>query len=151
MAKLTRLIHQIVIQLHLVAESCTICSSSSRQPVRKLLDTPSYTKTGHYKKTCWLPVNLYCFHSSLSVVLSRNIRTNLASVTGILTTHHFVLSLKIGSYLSWLLCSTAQRCQHVALSLSGAALHHSTVLIQCTIITKMTATILHKCVTKIPI
>jgi hypothetical protein len=26
----------------LVAESCTICSSRSRRPVRKLLDTPSY-------------------------------------------------------------------------------------------------------------
>jgi hypothetical protein len=41
-AKLTRLTHKIVIQLHLVAESCTICSSCSRQPVWKLLDTPSY-------------------------------------------------------------------------------------------------------------
>jgi len=41
-AKLTRLIHKIAIQLYLVAESCTICSSSSRRPVRKLLDTPSY-------------------------------------------------------------------------------------------------------------
>jgi len=43
-AKLTRLTHKIaIIQLHLVAESCTICSTHSRQPVRKLLDTPSYT------------------------------------------------------------------------------------------------------------
>jgi hypothetical protein len=41
-AKLTRLTHKIAIQLHLVAESCTICSSRSRRPVRKLLDTPSY-------------------------------------------------------------------------------------------------------------
>jgi hypothetical protein len=40
--KLTRLIHKIAIQLHLVAERCTTCSSRSRQPVRKLLDTPSY-------------------------------------------------------------------------------------------------------------
>jgi hypothetical protein len=40
-AKLTRLTHKIAIRLHLVAESCTICSSRSRQPVRKLLDTPS--------------------------------------------------------------------------------------------------------------
>jgi len=39
-AKLTRLTHVIVIQLLLVAESCTICSSRSRRPVRKLLDTP---------------------------------------------------------------------------------------------------------------
>jgi hypothetical protein len=41
-AKLTRLTHEIAIQLHLVAESCAICSSRSRRPVRKLLDTPSY-------------------------------------------------------------------------------------------------------------
>jgi len=41
-AKLTRLTHKIAIKLHLVAESCTICSSRSRQPVRKLLVTPSY-------------------------------------------------------------------------------------------------------------
>jgi len=34
-AKLTRLIHEIV------AERCTICSSRSRRPVRKLLDTHS--------------------------------------------------------------------------------------------------------------
>jgi hypothetical protein len=41
-AKLTRLTHKIAIQLHLVAESCTICSSRSGRPVLKLLDTPSY-------------------------------------------------------------------------------------------------------------
>jgi hypothetical protein len=40
--KLTRLTHKIAIQLHLLAESCTICSSCYRRPVRKLLDTPSY-------------------------------------------------------------------------------------------------------------
>jgi hypothetical protein len=39
-AKLTRLTHRIAIQLHLVAESCTICSSRSSRPVRKLSDTP---------------------------------------------------------------------------------------------------------------
>jgi hypothetical protein len=44
-AKLTRLAHKIAIQLHLVAESCTICSSLSRRPVLKLLDTTSYTLT----------------------------------------------------------------------------------------------------------
>jgi hypothetical protein len=41
-AKLTRLTQKIVIQLHLMAESCTVCSSHSRQPAQKLLDTPSY-------------------------------------------------------------------------------------------------------------
>jgi hypothetical protein len=44
-AKLTRLIYKITIQLHLVAESCTICSSRSRRVVRKLLDTPSCAVT----------------------------------------------------------------------------------------------------------
>jgi len=38
-AKLTRVTHKIAIQMHLVAESCSICSA--RRPVRKLLDTPS--------------------------------------------------------------------------------------------------------------
>jgi hypothetical protein len=41
-AKLARLTHKIAIQLHLVAESCIICSSHARRPVRKLLDTSSY-------------------------------------------------------------------------------------------------------------
>jgi hypothetical protein len=35
-AKLTRLTYKIAIQLHLVVENCTICSSRSRQPVRKI-------------------------------------------------------------------------------------------------------------------
>jgi hypothetical protein len=30
--KLTRLTHKIAIQMHLVAENCTICSSRSRRP-----------------------------------------------------------------------------------------------------------------------
>jgi len=38
-AKLTRLTHRIAIQPYLMAESCTICSSRSRRPVRKLLYT----------------------------------------------------------------------------------------------------------------
>jgi hypothetical protein len=42
-AKVTGMTHKIAIQLHFVVESCTICSSGSRWPVRKLLDTPSYT------------------------------------------------------------------------------------------------------------
>jgi hypothetical protein len=41
-AKLTRLTHKIAVQLHQVAETCTICSSRSRWWVQKLLDTPSY-------------------------------------------------------------------------------------------------------------
>jgi hypothetical protein len=42
--KLTRLTNKIAIQPHLVAKSCTICSSRSRRPVRKLSDTLSYSK-----------------------------------------------------------------------------------------------------------
>jgi hypothetical protein len=42
-AKLTRLTHKIAIQLHPVAERCTICSSRSRRPVRKLLELSSYS------------------------------------------------------------------------------------------------------------
>jgi hypothetical protein len=49
-AKLTRLSYKIVIQLDLVAESCTIYSSPASRPVRKLLDTPSYTTL--YTKGC---------------------------------------------------------------------------------------------------
>jgi len=41
--KLTVLTHKIAIQLNLVADSCIICTSRSRWPVRKLWDTPSYT------------------------------------------------------------------------------------------------------------
>jgi len=41
-AKLTRMTHRIVTQLHLVAESYTICSSSPMRPFRKLLDITSY-------------------------------------------------------------------------------------------------------------
>jgi len=45
-AKLFRLTpHKIAIQLHLVAESCTIHSPRSRRPVRKLFDTPLYIFT----------------------------------------------------------------------------------------------------------
>jgi hypothetical protein len=42
-SEVTRLIHKMAIQPHLVAESCTICNSRCRWPVRKLLNTPSYT------------------------------------------------------------------------------------------------------------
>jgi len=44
--KLTTLTNKIATQLHLVAESYTICSSRSRWPVRKLWDTPSYINIG---------------------------------------------------------------------------------------------------------
>jgi len=41
--KVIRLTHKIAIQVHLVAESCTIPRSRSRRPVRKLLETMSYS------------------------------------------------------------------------------------------------------------
>jgi hypothetical protein len=43
-ARLIRLTHRIAIRLHLGAEGCTICSSLSRRPVRKLLHTPVYAE-----------------------------------------------------------------------------------------------------------
>jgi hypothetical protein len=52
-AKLTRLTHRIAIQMHLVAESCTICNSRSRRPVRKLLDTPSHINMKHIKEAAF--------------------------------------------------------------------------------------------------
>jgi len=52
--------NKTTIQLHLTAESCTIYSSSSRRPVRKILDTPSYKRgvlpLWHpyaFKEWCW--------------------------------------------------------------------------------------------------
>jgi len=41
--KFSRLTHKIAIKLRLVAERCIIWSCRSRRPVRKLLDTLSYT------------------------------------------------------------------------------------------------------------
>jgi hypothetical protein len=75
-AKLTRLTHKIAIQLHLVAESYTICSSRSRWAVRKLLDTPSY-----------------CFsflHAHSTVALNKILSKlkNFALVTWSLKLHH---------------------------------------------------------------
>jgi len=40
-ANLTGLTHKTAIQQHLLAQSYTNCSSRSRRPVRKLLDTRS--------------------------------------------------------------------------------------------------------------
>jgi hypothetical protein len=47
-SKLTIPTNKIAIQLHLVAENCSICSSRSRRPVRKLLDTPSYVRCDRF-------------------------------------------------------------------------------------------------------
>jgi hypothetical protein len=70
-AKLTGLAHKITIQLHLVTESCTICNSGSRWPVRKLLDTASYTD-----------INIYCFFVR-EYILSENTFLYVASRTSV--------------------------------------------------------------------
>jgi len=70
-AKLTRLIHKIAIQLHLVAESC------SRWPVWKLLDTPSYV---------WqiiLHVIMHNFQLKMFNVDDKDISSFSASHTGV--------------------------------------------------------------------
>jgi hypothetical protein len=51
-----RVTHKIAIQLHLLAESCTICSSRSRWPVRKFLYTPSCVCFCVYIIVCYLCV-----------------------------------------------------------------------------------------------
>jgi len=48
--KCTGLTHEIAIHLLLVAESCTICSSCSRQPVRQLLDIQWYYHYLHHRR-----------------------------------------------------------------------------------------------------
>jgi hypothetical protein len=52
-AKLTILTHKIAVQLHLVTESCTICSSRPRRPV------PSYIVTYSTYTKMWVNVWLY--------------------------------------------------------------------------------------------
>jgi len=52
-AKLTKLSHKITTQLHLVAESCTVCSCRSRWPVQELLYTPSYCSKSLYYIFCF--------------------------------------------------------------------------------------------------
>jgi hypothetical protein len=68
-AKTHRLTHKIAIQLHLVAESCTICSSRSRRSVRKLLHAPSYScKSEPWRYSLW-PRSCTCSHASSSLLL----------------------------------------------------------------------------------
>jgi len=54
--ELNRLANKIAIQLHLVAESCTICCYCSRWPVQKLLDATSYlTQVWCPREFCIIP------------------------------------------------------------------------------------------------
>jgi hypothetical protein len=57
-AKLIKLTHQIEIQLHLVAESCTLRSFSLQRPVRKLLDTPFLYSNVFSRRTVFQCVRL---------------------------------------------------------------------------------------------
>jgi len=66
-AKLTRLTHKIAIQLPLVAESCTICSSHSKWPIGKLLDTPSYVICAYVKFNINTSHITFCGPLSVSV------------------------------------------------------------------------------------
>jgi hypothetical protein len=64
-AKLTILTHKIALELHLVAEGYTVCSSSSRKLVRQLLVTPSYVALYRYEailqKTCRMSNRFFFF------------------------------------------------------------------------------------------
>jgi hypothetical protein len=71
-AKLTRLTHKIAIQLHLVAESCTILSSRSRWPVRKLLDTPLIMTVA------WAQFRLFWWRWGLIKVMTGNGQISVA-------------------------------------------------------------------------
>jgi hypothetical protein len=65
--KFTRLTHKIAIQLHLVAQSYTISISRSRRPVRKLLDTPSFTPAAARNRTMvFQPVSSDIFYRTVS-------------------------------------------------------------------------------------
>jgi hypothetical protein len=91
-AKLIRLTHKIAIQLHLVAESCTIFSYRSRLQVRKLLDTPSniifpsttrssewtlvfrfsnpnILSTSNHSHACYMPYHLNLLHLITLIIL----------------------------------------------------------------------------------
>jgi hypothetical protein len=91
--KLTRLTHKIALPLHLVAESCTICSSRSRRPVRKLLDTPSYVPNITQRESwiCNCTITLLCLCTCCQsccvirkseVVTSSNLYRTLGSTWG---------------------------------------------------------------------
>jgi hypothetical protein len=70
-AKLIRLTHKIAIQVHLVAESSTVCSSRFRRPFRKLLDTPSYVEVIDDHRYCDMSA---VFHLLLSTFVSSVLR-----------------------------------------------------------------------------
>jgi len=68
-AKLTRRTHKIAVQLHLVAESCTICSSRSRWPVWKLSD---YTLIQFYSTPIEIPIASHCEQTTFILTNSQD-------------------------------------------------------------------------------
>jgi len=110
-AKLSRLIHKIAIQLHLVAESRTISSSRARRPIRKLLDILWYISilvqysirffiifsfycnfcsTLAHSKTEWTSIAGSCQHSSRDV---HSIRLKISTLRITFHVRNFVESL----------------------------------------------------------
>jgi hypothetical protein len=77
-AKLTRLTQKIAIQLNVVTESCTICSSRSRWPVRKLLGKPQYSfgESIRYLSEKYI----FVYHIS-SLRISVRLKCNLSHLT----------------------------------------------------------------------
>jgi hypothetical protein len=70
-AKLTRLTLKIAIQLHLVAEIRTTCSSRSRRPVRKLLDTALYMARNWYSTAAREILSLWTQKGSINVLTTQ--------------------------------------------------------------------------------
>jgi hypothetical protein len=112
-ATVTRLTYKIAIQLNLMTEICTVCSSRSRRPVQKRLDTPSYIihlplNDGPQKEERWRRGNLRINISSRSCLNSfywfilpfQRIRL----ISGEWRVDTWTLRLVIG----WLLCKGAR-------------------------------------------
>jgi hypothetical protein len=98
-AKLTRLTHKIAIQLHLVSDSCTICSSRSRRPVRKLLDTASYPPppaASLYTPVSPSNLRLFITHKQNHRICSYQKRANKDTTKSVSATWTVVLSAEVG-------------------------------------------------------
>jgi hypothetical protein len=94
--KLTRLTHKTAIQLHLVAESCTICSSCSRRPVRKLLDIPSYIPTAAKLTTILTVTTVPCYFDQWSQCW-QILKTQAVEVTG----HYILCTISYATINCW--------------------------------------------------
>jgi len=111
-AKLTRLTYRIAIQLYIVAESCTICSSCPRQPVRKLLDTSLYKeRVCHHKRWVnwvkWWCIQIqakkcYVLHSYCITWRSFNVSVTRCSIGHNLFSHRlYCIDLMVAVVVLW--------------------------------------------------